>query len=106
MTSPFDRIDSAFAVLFNEEIILTSNQGRQTLYVSIFQSITDDTLNEDTIDTYRETIDIVVKPEDWISIDKIARGSTIYRTINQKKYKVVSVKNDFIMGFVITAREF
>jgi len=57
------------------------------------------------MDTEREDIHLVCRGEDVAFLLKLRRGDTIERTAyNGVKYRIKEVKNDSVMGWVITAR--
>lgn len=107
MKSPWTGNEKAFDPMFDESVTIHGNRDgvefRQTIATSIFQDITGDSLTEDTIDTDREDVNAVCRQEDYAFVHSLRRGDFLERG-SGKKYKVKEIKNDSIMGLVITAR--
>lgn len=107
MKSPFEHIDSAFDVFYDEQILVECKDGRkQTLTACVFTDNTGDVLAQDMIDTDREDISIAVRREDWALLQNIEIQDSIHRIVNGKcvKYKVSDVLDDYSMGKVVKAR--
>lgn len=95
--------------MFTESIVISGKRGdkafRQTIEAAVFVDMTGDALTGDAIDTDREDIDIVCRKEDYAFVQKLLRGDLIERiAYNGVTYAIKEVRNDSIMGLVISAR--
>jgi hypothetical protein len=108
MKSPFENIDAAFDVMFTEAITVMINRNgnthKQTIKANVFLDNTELPLDENIMDSNLEQILIICKPKDWAFCKTLQRGDDIIRN-DGRKYNVMSVNNDELMGYVITARK-
>lgn len=109
MKSPWKNIDEAFEPMFTESVVISGRRGdkafRQTIEAAVFIDMTGDALTDDAIDTDREDIDIVCRRKDYAFVQKLVRGDLVERTAyNGIKYAIKEIKNDAVMGLVISAR--
>lgn len=109
MNNPWTNNDSAFDAMFTEEISLTGKRENldinTTIKCVVFTDTTGDPFASDTINTEREDITISVQPEFFGYVQKLKRGDLIFRPFNSKNYKVIEMKNDVAIGWIIKARE-
>lgn len=109
MKSPWIDNAEAFAPMFTESIVVSGKRNdksfRQTIDTTVFVDMTGDSLDDSTVDTDREDIDIVFNQDDWAFVQKLKRGDVVERTMfNGIKYKIQEVKHDNVMGWVVKAR--
>lgn len=95
--------------MFTESIVISGRRDgkefRQTISAAVFTDMTGDPLAEEAVDTDREDINITCSRSDWAFVQKLLRGDLVERTeTNGLKYRVKTVKNDSVMGWVIQAR--
>ena len=106
MKSPFTDIDGAFMPFFDEEIVVTTNDGRtMMLSASIFTDGTSDPLTDGMMETEREDMTFLFRKCDWAFVKTLKRGDEIQRNANSKKYSVSEAKLDNALGWVVSARE-
>ena len=108
--SPWKDIDDAFNNMFDETVVVKCKRDNeefsQTLNVYISVNMTDETILDDALETDREEISLLVVKSDWAYLDKIQRGDLIVRYLQtERKYRVVSIDYDAVMGYSIIARE-
>ena len=104
MKSPFEDIDAAFDPMFDESIVLSHCGETQTIQASVFLDNTADPITGDAMETDREEIYIVCKPQDWGYVSQLARGDKVERIAFGTKYKVTEAKRDAVLGWCIHAR--
>lgn len=104
---PWDGIDDAFSPMFNEHITIHTKDGYDySILVSVFDDITDDVLlDEHSMNSKCESIQLVFKDCDWNMISKVVRGDVLERPeFNGRKYSITEVKHDPNIGNLIRAR--
>lgn len=109
MKSPWTDNDKAYSPMFTESVVISGTRGqdsfRQTIEAAVFVDNTGDALTDDAIDTDREDIDIVCRRKDYAFVQKLVRGDLVERTAyNGIRYAIKEIKNDAVMGLVISAR--
>lgn len=108
--SPFTDTEDAFNPFYQTDIKVVLKSGeRQTLTVSMFDAVEGDALSEEVdLDTTRKDLKFVARKQDWDFVKKMTRGDTIELpdSHTKERYKVDSIDNHFVMGMVITARQF
>ena len=106
MISPFENIDNAFSPFFDDAFSVNTKDGlKTTLVACLFQDMTAEPLTDSAMESTSENIMIVVKEDDWPWVKtNVQRGNSVVHDKTQKKYKVVSVDDDFVAGKIIRAR--
>lgn len=56
MKNPWKDVDTAFEVMFDEHVVISHKNKKQTIAVVVFTDNTGDALAEDMLDTNREDI--------------------------------------------------
>ena len=101
--SPFAFDDKAFAPMFDEKIIIDSDEKKAVLPCVVFLCDTGEPLTDAALDTAREDIMLVFRAADWPFVRTVQRGAEITLT-NGKKYKAYRVAEDALYGVQLYAR--
>ena len=107
MKNPWKDIsDAAFIPMFDEHASVKTPDGKETTFeVAVFVDGMADPMSDDMMDTDREDVTFVFKRKDWPFVQKLTRGATITRCVNDKIYAVSEAKLDNCLGWVIKARQ-
>lgn len=107
MFDPFKNNDRAFSPMFDERMKITIRDTgvSQTIKACVFDDSNDDPLNDNSIDTDRELIQILCNVKDWEFVKKLVRGDFIERMeFKSKKYSVLECDYSNTHGMIIRAR--
>lgn len=111
MESPWNDTDKAFEPMYTEKISVNGKRDggvervNQSIDCVIYTDETGDPFSSESVDTTREDIVISFKERDWSYVQRVQRGDSVYRPMNNRRYAVTSVKRDIAMGWIIKARE-
>ena len=109
MKSAWKNIEPAFEPMFDEEISISGKRTDVDINTSlkciVFSDMTGEAFSDNSVNTEREDITISVQPDSFGYVQKLKRGDSIFRSFNNKQYKIQEVKNDVALGWIIKARE-
>ena len=101
MQTPFTMIDRAFDPMFDEKVIV----GKQTILACVTMDTGGEVLMDGMVDTEREDIVILCRPEDWGQVKLMQVGDRVRRPeANGREYAISSVDRDRVLGIAVRAR--
>lgn len=108
--NPWKSNEKAYCPMFDEDVSIKGKRQdgleiNTTLKCIVFVDETGDPLSESAISTDREDVTITFEPSCWGYVQKLRRGDILFRPFNQKSYSVQSVIQDFVMGWIVKARQ-